>query len=138
MNEKGLPTGYADETLNIINQNKQQKEQDFINASKEAMKEYADERYLTACSKREVKNKVISNEELEEKIKKTAVIVGGCLAAGFIGVVGLDLLTHFEEYMTTSDQFDGRVTFMETVERFPDNVEQVIEAASSFIKGGAR
>ena len=125
MNEKGLPTGYADETLNIINQNKQQKEQDFINASKEAMKEYADERYL-------------SNEELEEKIKKTAVIVGGCLAAGFIGVVGLDLLTHFEEYMTTSDQFDGRVTFMETVERFPDNVEQVIEAASSFIKGGAR
>lgn len=133
MNEKGIQNGYESDVFKAFN------ERNYEQAYKDSYQAYVEERAnrnYTACPPTEVKTKQIKQEELERKIKTAAYITGGALALGFITVIGMDVICHPEDYFTTFENFAGGATFAETWARTGENVNELIEAAGSVIKGG--
>lgn len=133
MDDKGLGSGYESDVFKAFN------ERNYEQAYKQAYQDYVDERTnrnYTACPPTEVKTKQMKQEDFQRKVTTAAYVAGGALALGFGAIVGMDVICNPENYFTTFDDFAGRVTFAETWLRTGENINELINAAGSVIKGG--
>lgn len=80
-----------------------------------------------------VKNKGVAKDKFD-KLKKKLIAIAIALGTLASATMGLDMLNHSENYLSTDPNFEGRATFEEVIERTPENMENVIEQITD--KGG--